>query len=123
MLRRCVHLYHAFFFSVEPPHGADPEEFEQPALMEIKSSSAGPTVWSEFSALAAETGAINLGQVCVLEYFVLVVVFFLCLLAPPSRHRVPILSNRIAVLCFLFSPSRCHTLPQPVQIDHRFTTQ
>ncbi|CAN0393532.1 unnamed protein product, partial [Laminaria digitata] len=47
---------------VEPPHGADPEEFEQPALMEIKSSSAGPTVWSEFSALAAETGAINLGQ-------------------------------------------------------------
>lgn len=42
----------------------DPEELENPALREIRSSSAGPTVWSEFSALAAETGAINLGQVC-----------------------------------------------------------
>lgn len=48
---------------VEPPHAADPDDADNPALREIKSSSAGPTVWSEFSALAAETGAINLGQV------------------------------------------------------------
>lgn len=48
---------------MEPPHGAAVEELEHPALLEIKSSSAGPTVWSEFSDLAAETGAINLGQV------------------------------------------------------------
>ncbi|CAM9247305.1 unnamed protein product, partial [Hapterophycus canaliculatus] len=48
---------------VEPPHGADPEELEIPALREVRSNSAGPTVWSEFSALAAETGApVNLGQ-------------------------------------------------------------
>ncbi|CBN74154.1 Kynurenine/Oxoglutarate Transaminase [Ectocarpus siliculosus] len=48
---------------VEPPHGANPEELEIPALREMKSSSAGPTVWSEFSSLAAETGApVNLGQ-------------------------------------------------------------
>ncbi|CAN0251991.1 unnamed protein product, partial [Ectocarpus fasciculatus] len=48
---------------VEPPHGANPEELEIPALREMKSSSAGPTVWSEFSGLAAETGApVNLGQ-------------------------------------------------------------
>lgn len=50
---------------VEPPHGSDPDELEIPALREMKSSSAGPTVWSEFSTLAAETGApVNLGQVC-----------------------------------------------------------
>ncbi|CAM9251166.1 unnamed protein product [Scytosiphon promiscuus] len=48
---------------VEPPHGAGPEELEIPALREVRSNSAGPTVWSEFSALAAETGAsVNLGQ-------------------------------------------------------------
>lgn len=53
-----------FLPKVEPPHGSDPDEMEIPALREMKSSSAGPTVWSEFSALAAETGApVNLGQV------------------------------------------------------------
>lgn len=58
--------YVSFLFTaavVEPPHGAAVEEHEHPALLEIKPSSAGPTVWSEFSGLAAETGAINLGQV------------------------------------------------------------
>lgn len=56
---------------VEPPHGSDPGELEIPALREMKSSAAGPTVWSEFSALAAETGApVNLGQVCGSLFFV-----------------------------------------------------
>lgn len=48
---------------MEPPLSTDPEEVENAALREVKSSTAGPTVWSEFSALAAETGGINLGQV------------------------------------------------------------
>lgn len=49
--------------TVEPPPQRDLDESEHPALREITPNGAGPTVWNEFSALAAETGAINLGQV------------------------------------------------------------
>lgn len=45
-------------------HGPNAADLEIPALREMKPPSASPTVWSEFSALAAETGApVNLGQV------------------------------------------------------------
>lgn len=54
---RCV-------LKAEPRCGNDGGDEEIPALREIRKSSAGPTVWSEFGALAAKTGAINLGQVC-----------------------------------------------------------
>lgn len=53
-----------YVLEAEPRCGNDGGDEEIPALREIRESSAGPTVWSEFGALAAKTGAINLGQVC-----------------------------------------------------------